>query len=238
MGTAQRSLEHRKLASKTPASESFPNQKVSAPPYLGLNNAEAPAHGSGASAANPNYESNTIFPQPGKAPAPRIDAGSFFLTTHLPDKPDAVVESAKTQAGLISPPSELACVPYRLASTVCAQRAQADTETGQVAVSTCPQQFVNPTVEDAYEEKPQVEKVCIETNEGKDAENAGRCGSKRSSNGCERSHPGIAKADSAKTGAYGGAGATYPAVFLTERVSRRPALSLLLICEQSPRSPR
>ena len=181
---------------------------------------------------------NLTFPHPGKAPVPRIAAGSFVPATHLPEKPDAVVEPAKTQADSTSPPRKFACVPHRLASTGCAG-AQADTEAGQAAALTCPQQFVNPTVEVAYEEKCQVEKGRdAETNESKDAENVGSSrGSKLGSSSDERSYSSVeAKADS-KTG-NGGDGATYPAVFLTERVSRRPALSLLLICEQSPRSPR
>jgi hypothetical protein len=175
----------------------------------------------------------------------QVDAAARVINTisvavlphSQPDKPASseptTTRASDTRFGIACPPPSPHCLSV---STV--KRAQADTETGQVAIPTCPKHFVNPKTEViAYEENTQVEEVC-NAEKGKDAENAGRCGSKRSSNGCERSHPGIAKADSAKTGAYGGAGATYPAVFLTERVSRRPALSLLLICEQSPRSPR
>jgi hypothetical protein len=182
---------------------------------------------------------NLTFPHPGKAPVPRIAAGSFVPATHLPDKPDAVVEPAKTQADSTSPPRKFACVPHRLASTGCAG-AQADTEAGQAAALTCPQQFVNPTAEVAYEEKYQVEKNC-NAKKGKDAENVGssRGSNPGSSSDSERSNPGVAKADSAKVQVCGGAGVqSFPPHISSERVSRRPALSLLLICEQSPRSPR
>jgi len=165
-------------------------------------------------------ESNTIFPHPGKAPVPRIDAGSFFPTTHLPDKPDAVVEPAKTQADSTSPPRKFACVPHRLASTGCAG-AQADTEAGQAAALTCPQQFVNPTVEVAYEEKYQVEKNC-NAKKGKDAENVGssRGSNPGGSSDSERSNPGVAKADSAKVQVCGGAGVhSSPPYFSSESLT-------------------
>ena len=164
--------------------------------------------------------------------APEKVIGADSRVARRPSQVDAAARVINTISVAVLPHSQ----PDKPASSEPTTTRASDTRFG----ITCPPpfQFVNPKTEViAYEENTQVEEVC-NAEKGKDAENAGRCGSKRSSNGCERSHPGIAKADSAKTGAYGGAGATYPAVFLTERVSRRPALSLLLICEQSPRSPR